>query len=262
MITIPSILFFRKAHVQQNSLVLYPFLVICVFATAILSGVLGMAGGMILMAVLASTLGVASAMMLHGAVQLTSNGSRAWFLRRHIVWRLFVPYAMGTGGALALFTSLLFVPDAGLVLILVGAFPILARLSRRLHGLDVTRPLTAVICGFVVTAAQLLAGASGPLLDLFYIASPLSRHAIVANKAVTQAFGHAIKLVYYGLIIGAGDALPGWLYAICMCAAVVGTRIGTRLLDRLNEETFRRWSSRIILAIATVCIARGLWTLL
>lgn len=65
---------------------LYPILILVVFVTSTLSGVLGMAGGMILMAVLATTLPIAAAMMLHGAVQLTANGSRAWFLREHIQW--------------------------------------------------------------------------------------------------------------------------------------------------------------------------------
>ena len=82
---------------------LYSGLLIAILGTAILSGILGMAGGMILMAILASTVSVASAMMLHGAVQLTSNGSRAWFLREHIQWQIFPAYAVGTAAALGLF---------------------------------------------------------------------------------------------------------------------------------------------------------------
>ncbi len=240
---------------------LYPLLLLSVLATAILSGVLGMAGGMVLMAILASTLSVAAVMMVHGAVQLTSNGSRAWFLREHIRWGIFPAYALGTAAALGLFTSFLFVPNAGLVLILVGAFPILARITKRLQGLDITKPLTTVACGFVVTSAQLLAGASGPLLDLFYLNSPLNRHQVVANKAITQAFGHAIKLVYYGLIIGAVENIPAWFYIVAMATAVLGTRIGTRLLDRLNEDSFRRWSGVAILSIAVVCVVRGIYQL-
>ena len=48
-----------------------------VFATAVLSGVLGMAGGMILMAILVSTLSVAGAMIVHGVVQAVSKLSAA-----------------------------------------------------------------------------------------------------------------------------------------------------------------------------------------
>ena len=57
------------------------------FATALISGMFGMGGGMILMGVLLALLPLSQAMVLHGSVQLTSNGSRAWLLRRHIRWR-------------------------------------------------------------------------------------------------------------------------------------------------------------------------------
>ncbi|MDA1075177.1 MAG: sulfite exporter TauE/SafE family protein [Proteobacteria bacterium] len=233
-----------------------------VFATSILSGVLGMAGGMILMAILVSTLSVAAAMMLHGAVQATSNGSRAWFLREHIQWRILPLYAAGAAAAVAGFSLLSLVPDPAVVLILVGAFPWLARLNQRLAGLDVTRGPTTFICGVTVTSAQLLAGASGPILDVFYLNTPLTRHQIIASKALTQAIGHILKLVYYGLIIGVTEDIPAWFYLVAMLTAIGGTRVGTRLLDRLDDARFRRISSWIILLIATVCLLKGLRDLL
>ena len=46
-------------------------------------------------------------------------------------------------------------------------------------------------------ATQLIAGASGPILDVFYNGSSLNRREIVATKAFTQAMGHLIKLAFY-----------------------------------------------------------------
>lgn len=241
---------------------LWSALVIAVFCTSVLSGVLGMAGGMILMAILVTVLSVANAMILHGAVQATANGSRAWFLRRHIKWRLLPNYILGAAASLALFSTLLLVPDAGLVLILVGIFPWLARYSSHLKGLDVTRPLTTISCGFVVTSAQLLAGASGPLLDVFYLKSRLSRHEIVANKAITQTLGHLLKIIYYGLIVAVSTNLPWWLFIFAMGSAVLGTRVGTHLLTHWNDASFARVSSAVILTIASLCIVRGVWAML
>lgn len=232
-----------------------------VFATAVLSGILGMAGGMILMAVLVSTVSVSAAMMIHGAVQATSNGSRTWFLRQHVQWRILPPYVVGAAIALCAFTALTLVPDAGVVLILVGAMPFLARLTPRLGALDMNHAPTAVLCGAVVTAAQLLAGASGPLLDMFYLNSTLTRHQVVASKAITQTLGHLLKLVYYGLIIGVTEHVPLWLYAVAMALAVAGTRVGTRLLDHVPEHYFRRVSGWVILGIAGVCVLQGARTL-
>lgn len=233
-----------------------------VFVTATLSGVLGMAGGMILMAVLVSTVSVSAAMMIHGAVQATSNGSRTWFLREHVQWRILPPYVLGAVLALGAFAALTLVPDAGLVLILVGAMPFLARVTPRLDALDMNHGPTAMLCGAVVTAAQLLAGASGPLLDMFYLNSTLTRHQVVASKAITQTLGHLLKLVYYGLIIGTVEHVPLWLYAVAMVLAVAGTRVGTRLLDHVPEHHFRRVSGWVILGIASVCVLEGVRTLI
>ncbi|MDH3641116.1 MAG: sulfite exporter TauE/SafE family protein [Gammaproteobacteria bacterium] len=237
-----------------------------VLATSLLSGILGMAGGMILMAILVSTVSVAAAMMIHGAVQATANGSRAWFLRAHIQWRILPAYLLGAAIALGGFMALALVPQAGVVLIVIGIFPFLARLlsraAPRLPGLDITHMPTAAACGAAVTAAQLFAGASGPLLDVFYLNSALDRYQVVASKALTQTLGHLIKLGYYGLFIGVVDGVPGWFYLILMATAVVGTRIGTRLLDKLKDDVFRRISGWVILAIAAVCVAKGVLDLL
>ena len=240
---------------------LYALIVLAVLATAILSGVIGMAGGMILMALLVLSMSVANAMILHGVVQATSNGSRAWFLRDHILWRILPLYLLGAGVSVALFTILVEVPDPALVLILVGIFPWAGRWIKGLQGLDVTQPSSTILCGFVVTGAQLLAGASGPLLDMFYVRSPLTRQQIVASKALTQTIGHVLKIVYYGFIVSVSVNLPTWLFAGSMVAAIAGARIGTWLLTRWNDADFQQVSQVFILSIATLCIVQGVYQL-
>lgn len=237
-------------------------ILISVFLTAVLSGILGMAGGMILMAILVSTVSVSAAMMLHGAVQAMSNGSRAVFLRGHVQWHVLPPYLAGAALAVAGFAAVRLAPDPGVVLMLVGAMPFAARLTPRLGSLDMNHRPTAVLCGVIVTAAQLLAGASGPLLDMFYVNSTLTRHEIVASKAITQTLGHLLKIGYYGLLIGNVDVLPLWLYPLAMATAVAGSRVGTRLLDMLPDATFRRVSGWFILSIAAICIVKGARSLL
>jgi uncharacterized membrane protein YfcA len=54
--------------------------------TSVVSGVMGMAGGMLLLAVMLLRLEPAVAIPVHGVVQLVSNASRAFFLRRQVRW--------------------------------------------------------------------------------------------------------------------------------------------------------------------------------
>ena len=239
-----------------------------VLATAVLSGVIGMAGGVLLMAVLVTLLPVASAMILHGAVQAASNGARFLFLREHVIWAIMPYYAVGALVAVALFVSLALVPDPALVLILVGSFPWLARVVPTLRGLDVRRPVTAVACGATVTAAQLLAGASGPLLDAFYLRTEVDRRSIVATKALTQAAGHVVKIAYYAWVSNAVldefsvAGVPIWIIGAGIVLAIVGARIGTRLLEKFDDGQFRRGTGWVILGLGALCIVKGVRDLL
>jgi uncharacterized membrane protein YfcA len=244
-------------------------ILVVVVATSILSGIVGMAGGMILMALLTLLLSVPVAMLLHGVTQAGANGARAWFLRDHVRWSVLPPYLLGAGACVGVFGVLALVPDRGLVLILVGLFPWAGLLLRGRMRLDIERPLTAFVCGALVTSAQLLAGAAGPLLDVFFLHGRLNRHQIVATKAFTQTLGHLTKLGYYGtllFVLGDGlefdDRAPPWLFLAVIPMALIGTRIGTRILDRLDERQFRRASEQVILAIGTACVIAGAFELL
>jgi uncharacterized membrane protein YfcA len=237
-------------------------LVALIVATSALSGVFGMAGGMILMAGLVLVLSVPAAMLLHGLTQAVANGMRVVLLRRHVALRV-LPGQLA-GALLAVGTLAVFrvVPDAAVVLILVGAMPWLGRLLPVLARANVEQPFTAVACGALVTATQLLAGASGPLLDVFYQSTRLDRFQVIATKALTQATGHLLKLGYYaGFLDAARGELPAWLPVAAIVAAVAGTHAGTRLLAALSETGFRRASGALILGIGAICVARGTWML-
>ena len=241
---------------------MYVLIIISALATSLLSGLVGMAGGVVLMAVLVNILPVSSAMVLHGITQFTANGSRTLILRKHLMWRLLPGYILGASAAVAGFSALLFVPEASVVLILLGLFPWLARLQPKSSALNITRPASNIICGFSVTSAQLLAGAAGPLLDLFYLNSGLDRQTVVANKALTQTIGHLLRIFYYGAIISVATPLPNWLFLAAAIAAVIGTRLGTWLLARWDDQRFQRVSGQIILATGTICILQGSYQLI
>ena len=66
-----------------------------VLSTSFVSGIFGMAGGMILMGILLAIMPLAAAMVLHGLTQMASNGWRAWLWRDHVLWPVVASYATG-----------------------------------------------------------------------------------------------------------------------------------------------------------------------
>ena len=68
--------------------------------TSLLSGIFGMAGGMILIGVLLAIMPVPEAMMLHGVTQMASNGWRGLLWWRYVRWRAVGSYVFGCAVAL------------------------------------------------------------------------------------------------------------------------------------------------------------------
>ncbi|MBX3505241.1 MAG: TSUP family transporter [Parvibaculum sp.] len=240
-------------------------LALVVVVTATISGVFGMAGGMILMAFLTFAYSVGAAMMLHGVTQAVSNGYRAVINRSDIVWPIVATNMLGAVLALGLFLAVSFVPDKATVLLLLGAIPFIAFSIPKSWGLDITRPFISPICGFVVTALTLTAGVAGPILDVFFVRSPLTRHQIVATKAVTQTLQHLTKLLYFGLLAAhllPEAGLPWWIYVMVAPLAMLGTTLGKMVLDRMSDGHFRIWSRNILFVLGAILIWEGLGELL
>lgn len=230
------------------------------FLTAVLSGVFGMAGGMLLMGVYAALLPVATAMVLHGVTQLLSNGVRAALLWRHIYVRGLCFYAAGSLGAFALLWQVRYVPDPAVVFLGLGLAPFVAALlPARL--LDFERPAAAVVCGAQVACVQLLAGAAGPLLDVAFVNTRLTRTQVVATKAITQVLAHSLKLAFFAAFVPGRDLPPSLLLAI-LGATLLGTLCGTRILARLTDHAFRAASRYLIYAIGAFYLCKAGWALL
>jgi uncharacterized protein len=233
-----------------------------VVGTSFLSGILGMAGGMVLMGILLALMPVTQAMVLHGITQLASNGWRAVLWRAAIDWRVFRGYALGCAGALLLFGWFQLALSRPLVLIALGATPFLVYLLPRRTQLNVDRRGHPFVCGLISVSLQLLSGVSGPLLDSFFLASRLDRKAVVATKAACQTLSHAAKIAYFGALLANGAAgTELHVAAILVACAVIGTTASRRVLEKMSDTDFRSWTRRAVLGIGGFYLASGLWGL-
>ncbi|HEY4200591.1 MAG TPA: sulfite exporter TauE/SafE family protein [Devosiaceae bacterium] len=232
-----------------------------VFATSFLSGVFGMAGGMILVGTLLLILPVPTALTLQGVAQLASNGWRALLWRDHIKWSIALRYVAGLLVAAALFSLVRFVPDQGMVLIVMGVTPFFVLFLPERFVIQADHRWGAEICGFLCTAFQLFSGVSGSVLDIFFVRSRMDRKTVVATKAGCQVFTHLTKLLYFQSVVSGSGAEIHWsIYVMAVVLAIAGTTTSRFLLHRLSDNQFRFWTRRIVLAVSAVYFVQGLWT--
>jgi uncharacterized protein len=231
-----------------------------VLVTATVSGVFGMAGGLMLMGALTLAMPVAAAMVTHGAVQFVSNGWRAVLHRKHINWRIILLYGAGSAVAAGLLALVTYNPTKAWVYLMLGLVPGLAWLPKGKFNLDAAKPAHAVACGLSVTGLNVIAGVSGPLLDVFFVRTALTRHQIVATKAATQAFSHTVKMIFYGVpLLGAASTglPPWWFFAVAAPLAMIGAWLGGMVLDKMSDVNFLKWTRWIVTALGVIYLVQA-----
>ena len=245
----------------MSMLVFTLIIILATLGTAFLSSIFGMLGGVILMGILVSIMPVSQAMVLHGLIQLTSNGYRAWLNRKDINWSIVATLIVGNIIALAGLVFVAFVPDRITVLLALGLLPYIAWALPKNAALDVSKKPIGLLAGMVVVATNLLAGVGGPLLDIFFQRVDMTRHQVVATKALAQSLGHISKVIFFGfLTVSASNDWPVlWLVLIAMTASVTGTTLGKKILDKINDEIFFLWTQRILLSVGAVFIIYALY---
>lgn len=230
--------------------------------TSFISGIFGMAGGMLLIGFLLIVLPVPVAMVFHGVIQIAANGWRSWLWRHHINWGVVLQFGLGSAFALAVFSSLTFVPSKPLVLLAVGLTPFVALAVPKRIAPNIEARGQAFVAGAIGGALQLVSGVTGPILDIFYVRTGMTRQVNVSTKAAAQVLGHLTKVTYFGALVAdpGGRGVEQWLVMAFACGfAVLGTTLSRRFLDRMSDRQFYYWTRWIILALGTVYVAQGLW---
>ena len=236
------------------------FIIAAAFITAAISGVFGMAGGLLLKGALALVLPVSATFVAHGLLQLVANGWRAILHRRHVAWKIVGLYALGAFAAAGIGALVTVIPTTATLYLFMGLVPWLVWMPDHWLKLDAQRPGQALLCGLSVTSVNLTAGVAGPFLDIFFVRTSLTRHQIVATKAATQVFSHLMKIIVYGaplLAVGGKGLPPLWVFALAVPLSMLGTAAGGVLLNRLSDVNFKRYLRLILSGIGLLYLAQA-----
>jgi hypothetical protein len=91
----------------------------------------------------------------------------------------------------------------------------------------------------------------------------MSRHAVVATKAMTQSFSHILKIVYFGAVVAAaGSGVDPWVAAMMVLLAFAGTSLSKKILEQMNDESFRFWTRWTVMITGLFYLGSGVVLLL
>src|SRR5262245_19637782 len=93
---------------------------VTIVCSSFISGVFGMAGGMILLGVLLNYFDVATGMILFSIIQFFVNVLRVVQWRQYVLWPIFGWYVVGAAISFAIMWTVALVPDKATVYLLLG----------------------------------------------------------------------------------------------------------------------------------------------
>lgn len=224
--------------------------------TSILSAVAGLGGGLILLLVIAQFVAPTVAIPIQGAIQLVSNGSRASLLRREISWPvvgwavvlMFPATLLGVALATSLPEDIVRFGLAIFVLVLAWRPELIKPAEAEPRPASEAKGLLVGI-GAASGFLNATVGASGPVTSPFVRAVTVSHKSFVATAAAMQVLAHVSKLI--------GFSASGWsitdhagMIGVGIVGVVVGSWIGTRLLDRISAEGLDRLFKIVLTVLA------------
>jgi uncharacterized protein len=169
------------------------------FVAALLAAVTGFGGAAVLMPMLVLVFGVREAIPILTVAQRIGNGSRVWFNRHELDWRVVAWFALG-GVPMALLGGFLFAhaPLPALTRVL-GSFLILIVVIRHLPKLSSFKPplKSFALIGAASSFLSALLGSVGPLMAPFFLAYGLVKGAYIGTEALSTVVMHVAKLIAY-----------------------------------------------------------------
>lgn len=223
------------------------------FLTSVLAGVMGMGGGVLLIAAMPGLVPVSAIFPLHAATQLASNLSRAGFGWRHIQWDILPAIAAGAligawlGGEVYASLDLRWLPLLiGMLILTLVWVPI-----PQVRG----EGNWALLClGFYQTGLGMLAGATGPLGAAVLLRLNGQRDWLVVNTAMYMSLSHLMRLAFF---VALGFSFAAWwpLLVAMVFAVTAGSWVGTQLRQKVPELNFQRLFKWLVTLLALRMIA-------
>ena len=214
-------------------------LAIAAFSTSALTAVVGAGGGTALIALMLLVIPPAAAIPAHGVVQLASNVTRSWLLRRYlawpIIWRFALLLPLGVVLGLWLFQGL----PAAVIQLLIGGFVLITLALPYVEQFGIREtPLWAFIpVGFVTGCLNMIVGVIAPILGAIIVRRDLKKEQIVGTLGFFGVIGNLFKITGFTLV-GFSFAKYWPLLTVMVPAAVIGARVGRILLSKVDERLF------------------------
>ncbi|MGM0519952.1 MAG: TSUP family transporter [Campylobacterota bacterium] len=218
------------------------------FFTSTIAGVVGLGGGMMLIAILPSFLPINAIIPVHGLTQMSSNFSRAVFGYRDVQYEVIPKFLLGSIIGIALFASILSIISLEYVPLFIGAYILLSLWSVKFND-KIKRYENYYLVGFLQTGLSIVVGATGPLTMTLLLKDYGHKDKVVATGAALMSITHILKVfvfIYFGFVFF--DYIETIIAMII--GAILGSWAGVKLRDKIDGKKFVKILKILLSALA------------
>ena len=212
------------------------FLGIVTFFTSTIAAIVGLGGGMMLIAILPSFLPINALIPVHGLTQMTSNLSRAVFGYKDVQYEVIPKFLLGSFLGIGIFASILNFISLEYVPLFIGVYILLSLWSEKFNE-KIKRYESYFLAGFFQTGLSIVVGATGPLTMTLLLKDYKNKDKVVATSAALMSLSHILKVfvfMYFGFVFF--DYI-GIIIAMVI-GAIAGSWVGTKLRNIIDGKKF------------------------
>lgn len=212
------------------------FLGLVTFFTSTVAGVIGLGGGMMLIAILPSFIPVNALIPVHALTQMSSNFSRAVFGYKDVKLEVIPKFLLGSMIGISFFAGILYFISLEYVPLFIGSYILLSLWSQKFND-KIKRYESYVLIGFFQTGLSIVVGATGPLATTLLVKDYDDKHVIVATAATLMSITHILKVIVFMFFGFVFFDYIGVLTAMII-GAIAGSWAGTKLRDKIDGKKF------------------------
>jgi len=228
--------------------------VISIF-TSLVAGVVGLGGGLMLIAILPSFLPIHALIPIHGLTQMFSNVSRAYFGYKDIQFEVVPKFVIGSIFGVGLITLILDMISIDYIPLFIGIYILLSLWSKKFND-KIKRYENYYLLGFLQSGLSVIVGATGPLTTTLLLKDYEDKNKVVSTAALLMSITHSLKVLVF---VYFGFKFSEYLDIIIVMAigVVIGSYLGTTVRDKLDGKKLLL-TIKILLSILAVKLIASL----
>lgn len=235
--------------------------------SALISGVTGLAGGVLLLSCLSLIFPIEIVIPIHALVQVLANLSRVILLKQHIEWSIWRAFNLLTipAGLLGAY-SVTFLPQnvikgsVGFVVLLAAFYTLRPRkkIQTAAQELSILGRKRYVALGATSSFLGMVVGATGPLIAPFFMIAGLKRERFIATKSACQLTVQVIKTIIFSQVLQFSYQTYSLELVFTVSGVLAGTWIAKKVLAKVSGSWLETLIAFMLVALATRMIFKAI----